>query len=483
MLNVEPMTIISEGQSGQYQTVDPQGSLRQRQVSFACPLDLTQIAKMTFPPILQYRAPAAVVAVPRLFITQLPKDKNESDIELVFSKFGQIEKTTVIRNLDGSSKGCGMVLFKTFTEAEVAQESTTGMLWPLSTSDDDVLYRQPIIVSFAQPRKPNASYLASEQIIAPKKLFVGQLPKSLSNEEVTGLFAQFGEIDVVNVLRPKNSQAGCAFVLYKKWASCEAAIHALHDKRPFHPASDHPLVVKFADVSKKNELHYPARHSYPSNDVPMHHMGMMYPHPAMMSYGGYYGWPPHYVPGIPHMPLPRPPVNSSNRINGGRVEGGSSSENLNSLYTADDSSNDGSNEAYCSPQEMQASPYYGVFPPEHYAQMQYMAAAAAAPGTVMRIGAKLGRGVSDPSLYAHKLFIGQLPFEIVESDLWNWFAEHGEILELAILRSQGRSKGCAFLTYATRDQAVLAMSACHGKRLARGKKLVVKFANSGGTDS
>lgn len=32
------------------------------------------------------------------------------------------------------------------------------------------------------------------------------------------------------------------------------------------------------------------------------------------------------------------------------------------------------------------------------------------------------------------------------------FCPAGDILELAILRSQGRSKGCAFLTYASRQQ-------------------------------
>lgn len=136
---------------------------------------------------------------------------------------------------------------------------------------------------------------------------------------------------------------------------------------------------------------------------------------------------------------------------------------------------------------------------------------------------KMGRGVTDPTAYAHKLFIGQIPFDVraapavhllgmlrckqlrpdrcspqrstaaqfvlrcswcapalplvcphsptppthqpapspsscppilqaAEQDLWALFAPVGDILELAILRSQGRSKGCAFLTYATRAQ-------------------------------
>lgn len=90
---------------------------------------------------------------------------------------------------------------------------------------------------------------------------------------------------------------------------------------------------------------------------------------------------------------------------------------------------------------------------------------------------KLGRGVADPAAYAHKLFIGQVPYEATEQDLWVLFSPLGDILELAILRSQGRSKGCAFLTYATQEQAGAAVAAFAGRPIGNGKKLVVKFAD------
>lgn len=90
---------------------------------------------------------------------------------------------------------------------------------------------------------------------------------------------------------------------------------------------------------------------------------------------------------------------------------------------------------------------------------------------------KLGHGVLDPAVYAHKLFVGQLPFELTEHDLWGWFSPYGMILELAVLRSGGLSKGCAFLTYATKSQASTAMRALHGMQIAPSKRLVVKFAD------
>lgn len=134
---------------------------------------------------------------------------------------------------------------------------------------------------------------------------------------------------------------------------------------------------------------------------------------------------------------------------------------------------------------------------------------------------KLGRGVVDPAAYQHKLFIGQIPFEVrgdgslqqvarlgnapgsashcsaaplatpscaarhrlapnlapcalplppqaIEQDLWALFAPVGDILELAILRSQGRSKGCAFLTYASRQQVRGAAGLCQLGHCERG---------------
>lgn len=90
---------------------------------------------------------------------------------------------------------------------------------------------------------------------------------------------------------------------------------------------------------------------------------------------------------------------------------------------------------------------------------------------------KLGRGVSDPIVYGHKLFIGQVPFEATEQDLWHMFSPHGEILELVILRSNGVSKGCAFLTYASRQQATQAISSLNGRQAGQ-KRLVVKFAEN-----
>lgn len=68
---------------------------------------------------------------------------------------------------------------------------------------------------------------------------------------------------------------------------------------------------------------------------------------------------------------------------------------------------------------------------------------------VAAVPARCGGGRSCPlAPAAPRPYIPQA----IEQDLWALFSPAGDILELAILRSQGRSKGCAFLTFATRQQ-------------------------------
>ena len=46
----------------------------------------------------------------------------------------------------------------------------------------------------------------------------------------------------------------------------------------------------------------------------------------------------------------------------------------------------------------------------------------------------MGGGLVSESAKQWKLFVGQVPFEASESDLWPIFIEHGSILELVVLR-------------------------------------------------
>ena len=57
-----------------------------------------------------------------------------------------------------------------------------------------------------------------------RKLFVGGLPKEVSQEELNEHFSQFGEIESINLKRDLNTGRcrGFCFVIYKVWVLVSA---------------------------------------------------------------------------------------------------------------------------------------------------------------------------------------------------------------------------------------------------------------------
>ncbi|XP_012155302.1 uncharacterized protein LOC101454495 isoform X3 [Ceratitis capitata] len=80
-----------------------------------------------------------------------------------------------------------------------------------------------------------------------------------------------------------------------------------------------------------------------------------------------------------------------------------------------------------------------------------------------------------------KLFVGMLNKKYNEADVRQLFTGHGTIEECTVLRDQnGQSKGCAFVTFATKHNAIGAIKALHQSRTMEGcsAPLVVKFADT-----
>lgn len=60
----------------------------------------------------------------------------------------------------------------------------------------------------------------------------------------------------------------------------------------------------------------------------------------------------------------------------------------------------------------------------------------------------------------NKLYVGNLPYTVDDAQLRDLFAKYGEIDELAVImdRDTGRSKGFAFITFATQQAAETALA-------------------------
>ena len=76
-----------------------------------------------------------------------------------------------------------------------------------------------------------------------------------------------------------------------------------------------------------------------------------------------------------------------------------------------------------------------------------------------------------------KLFVGNLSFNTTENDLQDAFAAHGTVAEVALMldRSSGRSRGFAFVTMSSPEEAQKAIAAMNGSTLD-GRALTVNIA-------
>jgi RNA recognition motif-containing protein len=78
---------------------------------------------------------------------------------------------------------------------------------------------------------------------------------------------------------------------------------------------------------------------------------------------------------------------------------------------------------------------------------------------------------------SNKLFVGNLSFDTTENDLNDAFAAHGTVTETNLMmdRTTGRSRGFAFITMSSDEEAQKAIGAMNGKDMG-GRALTVNVA-------
>ena len=76
-----------------------------------------------------------------------------------------------------------------------------------------------------------------------------------------------------------------------------------------------------------------------------------------------------------------------------------------------------------------------------------------------------------------KLYVGNLSFQTLEIDLQELFAQAGTVTEVALMqdRMTGKSRGFAFVTMSTPEEAQSAIEMFHGKSF-QGRPLTVNEA-------
>ncbi|XP_063800646.1 CUGBP Elav-like family member 1 isoform X6 [Pseudophryne corroboree] len=93
----------------------------------------------------------------KLFIGMVSKKCNENDIRVMFSQFGQIEESRILRGPDGLSRGCAFI---TFTSRSMAQMAIKAMHQAQTMEGCS----SPIVVKFADTQKDKEQKRMAQQL-------------------------------------------------------------------------------------------------------------------------------------------------------------------------------------------------------------------------------------------------------------------------------------------------------------------------------
>lgn len=171
----------------------------------------------------------------KLFVGQFPRSTTKDELQTVFQEYGTVEEIFLFKDkLSGQGRGAAFVLFTTSQEADAAIEGVHGKrcMAPMKT------YMQ---VKHADGELPP---------MGEPKLFVGMIPFRATEEDVRGVFAEYGTIVEATVLHKGSGQSqGAGFVRFENRDQCEAAIAALDGKVKM-PGSPNPLMVRYAAAPK-----------------------------------------------------------------------------------------------------------------------------------------------------------------------------------------------------------------------------------------
>ncbi|KAJ0245193.1 RNA-binding protein BRN2 [Hirschfeldia incana] len=173
----------------------------------------------------------------KLFVGQVPKHMTEDQLLALFQDFSIVHEVNIIKDkITRASRGCCFLICHSREEADkVINACHNKKTLPGASS--------PLQVKYADGEVERLEH----------KLFVGMLPKNVTEAEVSSLFSKYGTIKDVHILRGSlQTSKGCVFLKYESKEQAVAAMEAINGKHIME-GSNVPLVVKWADTERERQ--------------------------------------------------------------------------------------------------------------------------------------------------------------------------------------------------------------------------------------
>ncbi|KAK2364788.1 flowering time control protein FCA [Trifolium repens] len=182
----------------------------------------------------------------KVYVAPVPRTASESDVRLVFEGYGTIVEVVLLRDKKtGARQGSCLVKYSTFNEADMAIKALSNQYTFPGESF-------PVVVRFADRDRERFGLRGFCRNMEKKdptevvdKVFVGNINKETSRQEIEEIFSPYGHIEDVVILPNR----GYCFVKFSSKEMALAAIKGLN--RTFTMRGcDQPVIVRFAEPKK-----------------------------------------------------------------------------------------------------------------------------------------------------------------------------------------------------------------------------------------
>ncbi|KAK6940904.1 RNA recognition motif domain [Dillenia turbinata] len=409
----------------------------------------------------------------KLFVGQVPKHMTEAQLLAMFKQFALVDEVNIIKDkTTRASRGCCFVICPSRQEADKAVNACHNKRSLPGASS-------PLQVKYADGELERLEH----------KLFVGMLPKNVSEAEVSALFSKYGTIKDLQILRgSQQTSKGCAFLKYETKEQALAALEAINGKYKMEGSSV-PLVVKWADTEKERQARRAQKaqsqvSNVPNADSSQHPSLFGLPMGYIPPYNGYgyqapgaYGVMPYRMPSVQNQPGFQhmiPSVNQGNALRGISPDLATGMGPRN--YGLPSGSYIGSGYPGVPGLQYPMAYHGGIMGHRPLSSPGSVTppTASSQPATSSSVSPSSGGQVEGPP--GANLFIYHIPQEFGDQELANAFQPFGRVLSAKVFvdKATGISKCFGFVSYDSPMAAQTAISMMNGCQLG-GKKLKVQL--------